>query len=206
MNTKKSIACVAVAAVLVSGCSTKPRQFAPTLVAPASHSAQLEQDVRICDTLVKQGHTSNFASAAATAATTGAATLGSGVAMVGTGMVGWTSSGAGAAAAGLAMPVIGIFAGFGVSRAIRGGKEKKYKARMETCLGELGYTTDGWQKIAKRADPGAEAGHLARFEDDQPAPEDSPAVIENAVIVEEATEEAVSAPAFEQVTLVTSPR
>lgn len=205
MIREKSIVVVAVAAILVSGCSTKPRQFAPALVAPASHSAQLERDVRICDTLVKQGHSSNFASAAATMATTGAATLGSGLAMVSTGMVGVTSSGASAAAATFAMPVIGIFAGFGVSRAIRGGKERRYKTRMETCLTELGYTTDGWQKIAKRADPGLEAGRLARFEADQPVVDDSPAVIEQAVIVEEVTEEAAMAPAIEQVSY-TMPR
>lgn len=193
MKTRSSIAIATMAAIMVSGCSTKPRQFAPTLVAPADQSAQLEKDVRVCDTLVRQGHTSNFASAAATMTTTGVATLGSGVAMVSTGMVGWTSSGAGAAAAGLAMPVIGIFAGLGVSRAIRGGKERKYKALMETCLTELGYTTEGWQKIAKRADPGVEAGRLARFETRPQNHEDDPAIIEQAVIVDEATEDAATA-------------
>ena len=119
--------------------------------------------------------------------------------MVGTGMVGWTSSGTGAAAAGFAMPVIGIFAGFGISRAIRGGKERKYKARMDTCLTELGYTTDGWQKIAKRGDPGLEASRLAKFEataplveiPQEPAGEIIPAVIADAT-QPEVTPEVVS--------------
>ncbi|TNE33660.1 MAG: hypothetical protein EP350_03635 [Alphaproteobacteria bacterium] len=199
MYKTKSLIALAISATLASGCSTKPRQFAPALTAPAERSAHLEQDVRVCDTLVKQGRTSDFASAAATMATTGVATVGSGVAMVGTGMVGWTSSGTGAAAAGFAMPVIGIFAGFGISRAIRGGKERKYKARMDTCLTELGYTTDGWQKIAKRGDPGLEASRLAKFEataplveiPQEPAGEIIPAVIVDAT-QPEVTPEVVS--------------
>lgn len=193
MTKVKILIAIVIAGSLASGCSTKPRQFAPALTAPADHSARLEQDVKICDQLVRQGRTSDFASAAATMATTGAATVGSGVAMVSTGMVGWTSSGAGAAAAGIAMPVIGLFAGLGVSRAIRGGNERKYKTRMEACLTELGYTTDGWQKIHKRGDPGFEAGRLAKFEAIEPVAGDSTPDIDQAVIMDKAGDEALPA-------------
>ncbi len=60
--------------------------------------------------------------------------------------------GGAAAAAAAAMPVVGVLIGFGVSRAIRGGKERKYKRAMEGCLNEYGYEVGTWAKARKKED------------------------------------------------------
>jgi hypothetical protein len=67
-------------------------------------------------------------------------------------MVGITSSGGAAAAATAAMPVVGLLLGFGVSRMIRSGRERKYKRAMATCLAEYDYTVADWNKAKRRGD------------------------------------------------------
>ncbi|MGD9811182.1 MAG: hypothetical protein AB7U35_07585 [Sphingobium sp.] len=141
-----------IAGLLAPGCSTRPRNFAATVSTPVVDRTAFESDFRTCQTLARQGYTSNFKGAAASALATGAGTLGTGVAMVGTGMVGITTSGAAAAAATAAMPVVGILVGVGVSRTIRAGKERKLKRAMGDCLAEYGYSVDTWARVNKRDD------------------------------------------------------
>jgi hypothetical protein len=52
-----------------------------------------------------------------------------------------------------AMTVVTPLVMFGVSRAIRSGREKKHKAKMSMCLTELGYEPSEWAK-AKRPKKG----------------------------------------------------
>lgn len=152
MQTSRALVALAVAASLVSGCSTRPRNFTASLSAPVVDRTALENDFRTCQTLVRQGHTADFRATAATALATGAGTLGTGLAMAGTGMVGITTGGGAAVAATAAMPVIGVLLGFGVSRMIRSGKERKYKRAMASCLAEYGYGVHEWSKVHKRDD------------------------------------------------------
>lgn len=152
MSQARTISALLAAGMLVSGCSTRPRNFTASLSAPVADRTMFENDFRRCQALVRQGHRSNFKGAAATALVTGVSTLGTGVAMAGTGMVGLTTSGGAAAAASAAMPVVGILVGFGISRAIRSGKERRFKRAMDSCLGEYGYRVEHWAKIHRRDD------------------------------------------------------
>ena len=147
----KMILVTAAAAMLATGCSTRPRNFTAELSAPVPDRAAFEDDFRTCQTLVRQGHKSNFKGAAASALATGVGTVGAGAAMASAGLVGITSGG-GAVVAAAAMPVVGVFLGFGVSRMIRSGKERKYKRAMDTCLDEYGYGVSRWSTVKKKDD------------------------------------------------------
>jgi len=151
MRGSAVVCTLAVSAMLLSGCSTRPRNFAASVSEPVADRTSFEKDYRTCQALVRAGRSNNFKAAAATALATGAGTVGSGMAMAGAGMVGITSSG-GAVVAVAAMPVVGVLAGFGVSRMIRTGKERKFKRAMTACLSEYGYAVEGWTKLHKRDD------------------------------------------------------
>ena len=153
---------VAAAALVLSGCSTRPREFSAALAAPIAERETYRQTFADCRAMVRAGHSRDFKATAATALATGAGTVGSAMAMVGAGVVGPFTAGAGAVAATAALPVVGVLAGFGVSRAIRSGKERKYKRAMGTCLDEYGYTVASWDTVGKKQDPARIAADKAR--------------------------------------------
>ena len=165
--TNKMILATAAAAMLATGCSTRPRNFTAELSAPVPDRAAFEGDFRTCQTLVGQGHKSNFKGAAASALATGVGTVGAGAAMASAGLVGITSGG-GAVVAAAAMPVVGVFLGFGVSRMIRSGKEGKYKRAMNTCLDEYGYGVSRWSTVKKKDDAAKIAAGKASVQSTDP--------------------------------------
>ena len=165
--TNKMILATAAAAMLATGCSTRPRNFTAELSAPVPDRAAFEGDFRTCQTLVRQGHKSNFKGAAASALATGVGTVGAGAAMASAGLVGITSGG-GAVVAAAAMPVVGVFLGFGVSRMIRSGKEGKYKRAMNTCLDEYGYGVSRWSTVKKKDDAAKIAAGKASVQSTDP--------------------------------------
>jgi hypothetical protein len=169
MNRNAMIGALATASVLVSGCSTRPRNFTAELSAPVVDRAVFEDDFRTCQALVRQGRKADFKAAAATALATGAGTVGTGAAIASAGFVGIGSTGATLTAAAAAMPVVGVLVGFGVSRAIRSGKEGKYKRAMDACLGEYGYDVSRWSAVKKRDDAAKMAAGKASIQPPEPA-------------------------------------
>lgn len=152
MTHRFQLATCLVAALACSACSTKPRTFSAT-VKPAAASLAVNQDeaqsFATCDQLVRKGHTSNFASAAASGAAGGAAMFGGAAAVAASGTVGIGATGAGYAMT-AAIPFIGLAAGFGMNRMIRSGREKKYRKNMGLCLSELGYDVVDWTRMKKK--------------------------------------------------------
>lgn len=143
------LVCIVAAA---SGCSSRPRQFAPILKAPASDAAAYQNDLATCKTLVGRGYKSNFK---ATAGVIGAGTvagtatgIASFAALSSQGILGGTTTAS--SVLGVAFPFVGFAASFGVSRAIRSGREKKVKTATESCLKEYGYSVEGWTRIKKQ--------------------------------------------------------
>ena len=149
MLKTRLICAAAMTAVLLAGCSTRPRNFAASVSTPVADRAAFENDYRTCQELVMSGHTSNFKGAAVSALAGGAGFFGAGSALYSAGAMG-VSGGAGAVS--MAVPFIGPLVGFGVSRAIRSGKEGKLKRNMTACLGEYGYSVAEWEKLPKKAD------------------------------------------------------
>lgn len=151
-NSGKAALMLAGMATGLAGCSTGPRNFAASVSTPVPDRAAFEQDYRTCDALVKAGHSSNFKGAAASGLAGVAGTLGTTAAFATAGGIG---IGGATTAASLAIPGVGILAAFGISRAIRGGKERKFKRNMAACLGEYGYQVANWEKLPKREDTAA---------------------------------------------------
>lgn len=149
MRYRKAIATLAILSVL-AGCSTRARNFAPQIAIPITDTMSFETDYRTCAALVAQGRATDFKSAAATVGAAGAGALGGAAVSVATvSAVGFSGAGMIASAA---IPGIGLLAAFGASRMIRSGKERKFKRRMEACLGEYGYSVGDWTRIDRRKD------------------------------------------------------
>lgn len=143
------------AAVVVQGCSSRPRAFAPTLAALPSGQATFDQAAfdqanATCSQLLVAGkldQNGRLASAGVGAAASGAAMA-----------VGTVSAAAVAGYSGLAvlgativlLPFAAIGGAVGMAKMKRAKKEKAIKAAMTGCLAERGYAVSGWEKVAKR--------------------------------------------------------
>lgn len=154
MHVSKSACAIVAMALIISGCSTRPRNFAATTTIPVADRTVFETDYRTCQRLVAHGRRTDFKAAAATGAATGAGAFGASAVAASAGGIG---IGGATAVASIAIPFVGVLAGFGVSRTIRGGKERKIKRAMTTCLTEYGYSVAGWSKLKRRED----AAHFA---------------------------------------------
>jgi hypothetical protein len=150
MQRYSLITALCVIANIASGCSSKPRQFIATVNPPAADEAGYQRDFATCDMLARKGYKSGFKAAALSAVSGAAGGVGGSVAIgsaaVAVGNAGFTGS---LAAASVAFPIVGIAAGFGVSRAIRGGREKRLKQAITNCLGEYGYSVSEWTRVKK---------------------------------------------------------
>jgi hypothetical protein len=146
--------------LLLGGCSTRPRTYQPMLSMPATDANAYERDLANCRSLVASGKRSEFGPAVAATGVGVAAGYGAGAATVATGAV---PVGIGmSATAGIAvlsiMPLAGIAAGVGVTKAIRKSNEKKINAAMTDCLAAHGHSVASWQltKKARNVSPGVE--------------------------------------------------
>jgi hypothetical protein len=141
-DMRRQVLIIVVIASLTMGCSTRPREFRAQLAAPTTDEQKFEQDMRLCQVMVRRGFQSNFKAAAAQVlmGTGGGVVAGSVAGSFGTTLSSAIGLGSGA------LVVAGPLIGFGVSRAIRSGREKKYKAALTTCLSEYGYAVATWEK------------------------------------------------------------
>jgi len=146
---------IVAASVVVQGCSSRPRAFAPTLAALPSGQATFDQAAfdqanATCSQLLVAGkldQNGRVASAGVGAAASGAAMA-----------VGTVSAAAVAGYSGLAvlgativlLPFAAIGGAVGMAKMKRAKKEKAIKAAMTGCLAERGYAVSGWEKVAKR--------------------------------------------------------
>ena len=146
---------IVAASVVVQGCSSRPRAFAPTLAALPSGQATFDQAAfdqanATCSQLLVAGkldQNGRLASAGVGAAASGAAMA-----------VGTVSAAAVAGYSGLAvlgativlLPFAAIGGAVGMAKMKRAKKEKAIKAAMTGCLAERGYAVSGWEKVAKR--------------------------------------------------------
>ena len=152
----KSAVILAASTLIASGCSTRPRYFVATISPPAADMAAFDNDMLICRELVGRGYKSNFkAQAVSIGLGTATGTVLAGIAVnsaLSAGFLTTTGSTAAANALAIGAPIIGTAVGFGVSRLIRSGREKKLKKGLSDCLTEYGYTAVKWNP-AKRPKP-----------------------------------------------------
>lgn len=153
-----------VGALALAGCSTRPRAFVPQLAAPPAATAPEptrlppEEAVAKCQAMVAAGKRSDFGGTAAAAGAGVATAYGAGLLAAGGGAAGLTEGIAAAAAGATTMLLIAPVAIYGISRAIRAGKEKEIKAATARCLLEHGYRVDTWARAPKASRPRAATG------------------------------------------------
>ena len=150
--SKRLVLIVITGAVALSGCSSRPRHFAPVLAATPSdevaYAAQLEtcRD-RLAGRMDKSGRL--VSAAAGTAVGVGAGYAAGTATMAGSaGMIG--AAGAAAAAALMVLPVAGLAVAWGISKIKKTKKERAIKSALAECLSEGGYTVDDWRVMSKR--------------------------------------------------------
>ena len=142
-------------ALVLAGCSSKPREFRPTLAAPAAgapsaDASALDAAYEECRQLLVDGKldSSGRLASGAVGVAAGGATMAAGAAAA-------TSAGlyggmAVASATIVLIPVALIGGAFGMSRVKRSNKEKAIQQVMTGCLAERGYTVAGWTKAGKK--------------------------------------------------------
>ena len=146
---RNSVFAVAAVAVMLGGCSSRPREFAPTLTA-AANQAEFDAAYSQCQQLLLAGKLDSSgrilsAGAGVAAGTATAAAGGTAAAAIG------GYAGLAAVSATIVLLPFAILGGaWGMSRMKRAKKEAAIKAAMEGCLAERGYQVAGWTKAIKK--------------------------------------------------------
>ena len=145
------VPCYAVAAsLLLAGCSSRPREFTPTLGISTAEAAGFEQAYATCTQLMvagkldQQGRSGSLGGGAAVGAGTMAVGAGTAAAVGG----GWAGV-AVASATVVLLPFAIIGGAWGMAKMKRAKKEAAIKNVIGGCLQERGYSVANWE-IAKK--------------------------------------------------------
>lgn len=144
------VASLLILSLALPGCSSKPREFRPTLAAPAESPSALDAAYEECRTLLVEGKldsSGRVASGAAGAAAAGTTMAVGAAAASSAGLYGGMAI---ASATVVLLPVALIGGAFGMSRIKRSKKEQAIKTAMTGCLAERGHTVAGWTKAGKK--------------------------------------------------------
>ena len=143
---------VTAAAVLLAGCSSKPRNFAPVLGAAPTDAKLYEAQWLTCREQVAMQTKSGSGRAASAAG--GVAAGAAGATAVGAATAGTYATYAGAAAAigatMIAAPIALIGGAWGISKIKKTKKERRIKAATADCLSKAGYAVQDWRVMKKR--------------------------------------------------------
>lgn len=150
----KRLSIVIASALLVAGCSSKPRTFAPALAAAPADSQAYDAVLHDCR---KQAAASIGKGSGRLASAAGGAAVGAGTGVAAGAAAGSAASSAmfaSAAAAAATMlvvaPVAAVAGAWGVSKIKKKKKERTVKAVMADCLAKSGYSVTGWRVMSKK--------------------------------------------------------
>ena len=151
--TCRILSIAACASLLLAGCSSRPREFTPTLGIATADAAGFDQAYAECTQLMvagkldRQGRASSLGGGAAVGATTMA--VGAGAA---TAMGGWAGVAA-ASATVVLLPFAVIGGAWGMAKMKRAKKEAAIKEVIGGCLQERGYSVASWERAARKRAP-----------------------------------------------------
>ena len=149
MNTRIT-ALALISCLGLEACSSRPRDFTPTLASPAVSQADFEAAYATCRQLLVAG---KLDSSGRSSSLAGGAGAGAGTAAVG-GTAAAVAGGWGGVALASATVVLLPFAviggAWGMSRMKRSRKERAIKTAMEGCLHERGFEVAGWSKTTRK--------------------------------------------------------
>ena len=147
---QKFVCVFAAAAVAVSGCSSRPREFTPSLAAAQTDQAAFDKDYAECSDLLVAGKLDGNGrlGSAGVGVAAGAATMGAGAAAATS--AGLYTGAAIASATVILIPFVALGGAWGMAKIKRGKKEKAIQTAMAGCLTERGHTIVGWQNTGKK--------------------------------------------------------
>ncbi len=155
---KATLACALTAALALQGCSSKPREFTPTLAAATTDRLAFDADYAACRQLLVDGKldsSGRLGSGAAGAAAGAGIAAGGAAAASSAGMVGGMAI---ASATIVAIPFVALAGAWGMSKIKRNKKERAIQTAMAGCLDERGHEIVGWSKKGKKASGGKADG------------------------------------------------
>ena len=152
---RNAAAWLVIPALVLSACSSRPREFKPTLApstnATAANPAELDAAVAECRQLMVEGKLDSegrLASGAAGVAATGATMAAGAAAATSAGLMGGAAI---ASATVVLLPFALVGGAVGMAKIKRANKERAIKQVMAGCLAERGFTVAGWTKTGKKA-------------------------------------------------------
>jgi hypothetical protein len=137
------------AALMLQGCSSRPREFEPTLAVASADTAAFDQAYATCTDLMIAGKldsSGRLASAGAGAVAGATVAVAGGAAAASAGMY---AGAAVASATVVLIPFVALGSAFGLAKMKRAKKEKAIKTAMTGCLKERGYAVNGWERVKK---------------------------------------------------------
>jgi len=148
-SMRKSLMAAASLAMLLQACSSRPREFTPTLGIAPSDQSKFDAAYAECKQLFVTGKldtNGRLASGGAGAAAGGAVGLAGGAAAASAGLWGATAV---MSATLVLMPVAVIGGAIGMAKVKRHRKEAAIQRTMSGCLRDRGYQIASWQKAPK---------------------------------------------------------
>jgi len=143
-------ACALISCLTLDACSSRPRDFTPTIETATGSQAEFETAYANCRQLLVTG---KLTASGRTASLAGGAGAGAGTAAVGgtaAAMAGGWGGVALASATVVLLPFAVLGGAWGMSRAKRAKKERAIKTALEGCLDERGFKVAGWSKTIAR--------------------------------------------------------
>jgi hypothetical protein len=145
MNTK-IVAWSLMSCLTLQACSSRPRDFTPTLASPGANQANFEAAYVSCHQRLVAGKLDSSGRSGSLGAGAGA---GAGTAAVGgtaAAVAGGWGGVARASATVVLLPFAVIGGAWGMSRAKRAKKERAIKTALTGCLQEHGFQVAGWSR------------------------------------------------------------
>ena len=146
--TSRTVACTVAVALTLAGCSSRPREFNPTLAAPVTNQSAFDFAYTTCQQLLVAGKldASGRSGSAGAGAAAGATTAVAGALATAGGYAGLAA----ATATVILLPFAIVGGAWGMAKMKRAKKERAIKTAMTGCLQERGYQVAGWSKAAKK--------------------------------------------------------
>ena len=144
------ILCALIACVTLQACSSKPREFTPSLVAPAASRPDFDSALSTCRQLLVEGKldSNGRVASGAVGAAAGATTAAVGGATAAA--IGGYAGLAAASATIVLLPFAIVGGAWGMSKMKRAKKERAIQTALAGCLQERGYAVAGWTKALKK--------------------------------------------------------
>jgi hypothetical protein len=143
---RKLTVCALALCLTLDACSSRPREFTPTLGAAPASEAQFDAAYAACQQLLVAGKldsSGRSGSAGAGAAAGGATAVAGGATAA---AIGGYAGAAAMAATVVLLPFAIVGGAWGVSKMKRAKKERAIKSALGGCMHERGYEVVGWSR------------------------------------------------------------